>query len=612
MSHTIFPVLVDCIPDYLHSEPSGTSLLLAPVGLSTLMDHISTHLTSLTQERPYVVSMFEPGGEYTNIIKSSCSTPVKSVLSFSDMHALLQQFEPSDVLLLIDPRCWPVYVSELTDALDKCSEDLREVRHFLAAESTSHGTREMVHTDRSGQVNCIQRYYEGVTWQQSAGVVASLLPVWAIQSIIDDSTEVHNPRQLRAIVGQDAIASSTIQLTGGVYDLTSQEGFLQFSEQVTMSVLSGGDVGGRGTSGRHILTAPDAQIDTSVRFCGPVIVQSNAVIEPDAMLIGPVVVGRNSRICSGSVVVQSVVTSGTTVRPGEVVRHHVTGDGIAVRPVRDVVDGFPADADGSVRGSISSKTKDSTRSNTRNGHGGIYPHIKRVSDTIQALLGLLVVSPILAVVAILIKLDSKGPLLFGHEREGKNGKIFKCWKFRTMVHNAHALQRALYEQNQVDGPQFKMNNDPRITRVGRWLRDLNLDELPQLLNVIFGQMSLIGPRPSPFRENQICVPWRNARLSVRPGITGLWQICRHERSAGDFHQWIYYDMLYVRHMSWWLDLKIMVATVLTLAGRWNVPLSWMIPADKLDSCRDDTIVGMWTTGDIKKRQTDPSAAGVGV
>jgi lipopolysaccharide/colanic/teichoic acid biosynthesis glycosyltransferase len=125
-----------------------------------------------------------------------------------------------------------------------------------------------------------------------------------------------------------------------------------------------------------------------------------------------------------------------------------------------------------------------------------------------------------------------------------------------------------------------MKHDPRVTRLGRWLRLISLDELPQLINVAMGQMSLVGPRPSPFRENQTCVPWRDARLSVRPGITGLWQVCRHDRSSGDFHQWIYYDMQYVRHMSFLLDLKILIATVITLGGKGHVPLSWMIASSK--------------------------------
>jgi hypothetical protein len=146
-----------------------------------------------------------------------------------------------------------------------------------------------------------------------------------------------------------------------------------------------------------------------------------------------------------------------------------------------------------------------------------------------------------------------------------------------MVEGAHAQQRALYRQNTLDGPQFKLDEDPRVTRVGRWLRAANVDELPQLFNVLRGDMSLIGPRPSPFRENQICVPWREARLSVRPGITGLWQTCRHERAAGDFHQWIYFDTLYVRHLSFFVDLKILIATLVTCAGRWSVPLTWIIP-----------------------------------
>jgi lipopolysaccharide/colanic/teichoic acid biosynthesis glycosyltransferase len=129
----------------------------------------------------------------------------------------------------------------------------------------------------------------------------------------------------------------------------------------------------------------------------------------------------------------------------------------------------------------------------------------------------------------------------------------------------------------MDGPQFKVDRDPRRTRVGRLLHATNLDEIPQLWNVLVGQMSLVGPRPSPFRENQVCVPWREGRLSVRPGITGLWQVCRHDRHKGDFHQWIYYDLLYVRNMSPWLDMKIIAVTFLSLARGGAIPLSWLLP-----------------------------------
>ena len=207
---------------------------------------------------------------------------------------------------------------------------------------------------------------------------------------------------------------------------------------------------------------------------------------------------------------------------------------------------------------------------------------KRALDVTLSSLGLLMLSPVLLLIAALVKLTSEGPVFFGHRRERKGGKEFFCLKFRTMVVDAHVKQRELYEQNEVDGPQFKLESDPRVTRLGCWLRASNLDELPQLINVLWGQMSLVGPRPSPFRENQICVPWRRARLSVRPGITGLWQLCRDRRNEGDFHQWIFYDLAYVRHFSIWLDLKILAATLLS-GGKRRVPLSWLLgPSDPLE------------------------------
>ena len=197
-------------------------------------------------------------------------------------------------------------------------------------------------------------------------------------------------------------------------------------------------------------------------------------------------------------------------------------------------------------------------------------------EAVIAAAALVLLSPLLAVLGAAVKLSSPGPVLYGDRREGRGGREFRCWKFRSMAVDAHARQRELAEENQLDGPQFKIREDPRITRMGRLLRRLNLDELPQLLNVVRGEMGLVGPRPSPFRENQICVPWRDGRLSVAPGITGLWQVCRDRSDAADFHQWIYYDLLYVNHASPWLDFKILLATVLTLGGRSRVPLRWLV------------------------------------
>src|SRR4029434_10895757 len=129
-----------------------------------------------------------------------------------------------------------------------------------------------------------------------------------------------------------------------------------------------------------------------------------------------------------------------------------------------------------------------------------------------------------------------------------------------MRNNAEKIKAQFKSQNQVDGPQFFIENDPRLTRVGRFLRKYKLDELPQFLNVLAGHMSIVGPRPSPFHENQFCPAWREARLSVRPGITGLWQIKRTRKKGEDFQEWIKYDIEYVDNMSFSLDMMIIFQT----------------------------------------------------
>ncbi len=195
-----------------------------------------------------------------------------------------------------------------------------------------------------------------------------------------------------------------------------------------------------------------------------------------------------------------------------------------------------------------------------------YPFFKRTMDIIASAAGLALLSPLLVTVAVLVKWTSRGPVLFGHKRQGLGGKEFSCLKFRSMCNGADALQAKLREQNEVDGPQFKIDNDPRLTKVGAWLRRTNMDELPQLINVLLGQMSLVGPRPSPDNENQLCPAWRRTRLSVRPGITGLWQVLRlrDDDRQSDFQEWIYYDVEYARHRSLWLDMQLLAYTPISI------------------------------------------------
>jgi lipopolysaccharide/colanic/teichoic acid biosynthesis glycosyltransferase len=198
-------------------------------------------------------------------------------------------------------------------------------------------------------------------------------------------------------------------------------------------------------------------------------------------------------------------------------------------------------------------------------HGGsryaAYCATKRAMDIVGAIILLAITLPFYPLIALAIKLNSPGPIFYGHLRQGRGGRPFRCWKFRTMVINADELKKKLVTQNEVDGPQFKIRRDPRIFWVGHWLRRLNIDELPQFVNVLLGQMSLVGPRPSPERENQMCPAWREARLSVRPGVTGLWQVSRRRDQDTDFQEWIYYDVQYVKKQSIWLDIRILFKTL---------------------------------------------------
>lgn len=186
--------------------------------------------------------------------------------------------------------------------------------------------------------------------------------------------------------------------------------------------------------------------------------------------------------------------------------------------------------------------------------------IKRALDIAVSGTLLLLTAPLLGVVALAIKMTSPGPVFFLQERIGMNKRRFKIWKFRTMVTNAEQLMASLEKMNEVSGPVFKMKNDPRITRIGKFLRKSSIDELPQLLNVLKGDMSLVGPRPLPVRDyDGFNEDWQRRRFSAKPGITCLWQV--NGRSGISFDQWMRLDLQYMDEWSLWLDLKILARTV---------------------------------------------------
>jgi exopolysaccharide biosynthesis polyprenyl glycosylphosphotransferase len=186
--------------------------------------------------------------------------------------------------------------------------------------------------------------------------------------------------------------------------------------------------------------------------------------------------------------------------------------------------------------------------------------LKRIVDVVGSLTGLILFVPVFVLLSIAVKITSRGPILFVQDRCGLGGRVFRFYKFRTMVEDAEQRKAELEHLNEMKGPVFKIRRDPRVTRLGAILRKTSLDELPQLWNVLKGDMSLVGPRP-PVPDEVECYDGRQAqRLSVMPGITGLWQVSGRS-SIPDFDHWLELDLTYVRSWSLWLDFKILAKTV---------------------------------------------------
>lgn len=189
----------------------------------------------------------------------------------------------------------------------------------------------------------------------------------------------------------------------------------------------------------------------------------------------------------------------------------------------------------------------------------VYLFMKRAMDIVLSLIGIIVLSPLLLAVAIAIYLDDPtGSPIFIQDRIGKDGKPFRFYKFRSMVVNAEAQLEALQSMNEMDGPVFKIKNDPRVTRIGRFIRRTSIDELPQLFNILKGDMSLVGPRPPLPREVMQYGPYERQRLLVKPGLTCYWQA--RGRNEIKFQEWMEMDMEYVHHHDLWVDIKLIFMT----------------------------------------------------
>lgn len=289
------------------------------------------------------------------------------------------------------------------------------------------------------------------------------------------------------------------------------------------------------------------------RVFGPVWMGQQVKVSPGATIVGPTVLSDHVTVESDSTVRRSVVGPHVTISKGQRIdQAFIQSPHTAAPCVPSSQTVFPA----------SSLNKGDFPS----GRFRRWPFLsyarlgKRVFDLIGSMVILVLLMPIFLVVIVMLKWGSLGPIFYRARRQGLYGREFDCLKFRTMIVQADQMQHRLQVLNQVDGPQFKIEDDPRISGVGKFLRDTCIDELPQFINVLLGQMSIVGPRPSPESENESCPPWRDARLSVRPGITGLWQVSRTRQSFMDFQEWLHYDTEYVRTLSFEKDIRICLKT----------------------------------------------------
>jgi lipopolysaccharide/colanic/teichoic acid biosynthesis glycosyltransferase len=340
-----------------------------------------------------------------------------------------------------------------------------------------------------------------------------------------------------------------VAVAGPVLDLACAAGLLGLCK-MTLPRAGAPGPGMPSRYGRRMLARVGSEVSSQAHLIGPVLLGAHVAVEADAVVVGPSILCDNSTVQRGAVVDSSIVGGHVSVETNQVVRHGIVTAPVPARaPERASV----ARASGPAPESLCSAPESVFRTWPRFSYARCF---KRVTDLAIAAVVLVLFAPVLPLLALAIRLNSPGPIFFRDRRQGLHGRVFDCVKFRTMSVGSDKIQEKLRFVSEVDGPQFKMTDDPRITTVGRFLRETYLDEIPQFFNVLCGHMSVVGPRPSPEAENTLCPWWRDARLSVRPGITGLWQVCRTRACGKDFQEWIHYDVRYVREFSWRLDLWI--------------------------------------------------------
>lgn len=307
-------------------------------------------------------------------------------------------------------------------------------------------------------------------------------------------------------------------------------------------------------------------ISPSAYLLGPVVIGNDCTIGNNAQIIGPTIIGNGCNISDSVLVRESILWDGVSLSDSARIEFSILGESSNIPynyHIKNllVLNGLSAEdvnlssQDFSIRAAI-----DLSGMISRAVLGQvIYRFVKRTMDITLSFIGIIILLPVFLLLVFLIKRDSAGPVFYVQNRCGRRGKLFGMIKFRTMTADAEKLHQNLMLQNQADGPVFKIFDDPRVTKMGGFLRRTSLDELPQLFNVLKGEMSLVGPRPLITDEMRFSSSWRATRLKVKPGITGLWQV--QGRSETHFHDWIKYDVYYVKNQSLRLDVKILFKTI---------------------------------------------------
>jgi lipopolysaccharide/colanic/teichoic acid biosynthesis glycosyltransferase len=432
---------------------------------------------------------------------------------------VVRQGEPSEIVpqaelfLLADPRTMAIFrLNTVVEQIAWLKADLMFVR---LCDSRDRGYREVVVTDTQGRFVRIRREYGGSDTRLARVALTTDQEIARLWQSSPSPRE--GWRRLRRAVRRSE--RWTVSLNGRVYDRESEHEVAAFVRDLV-----------------ETWRRPDATVEDIRRTGAQGWAPTGTAGATDVKFVGPVWIGAGRSVPAGAAAVGPAVV----------------WDDPKARPVPADIRWLDLEPSAPPQLPRPKKARPAARA------------LKRGFDIVFALAALAATLPLYPIIALAILIEDGRPLFFAHKRESIGGRVFPCIKFRSMRKDAEKIKRELAAKNEADGPQFYMEHDPRLTRIGAMLRKYQLDELPQFINVLLGHMSVVGPRPSPFEENQYCPAWREARLSVRPGVTGLWQIKRTRAAGSDFQEWIRYDIEYVERASLWLDLYIIWKTVVVV------------------------------------------------